>query len=365
MLNEIETILNGEHFLSMMIILVLGFTLMSRSVLSERVHQKQFWVTLVVCMLLVFQDILERYAQLDPDRRTLRMITTTIGYVLRPVAVLGFLLVIWPPSLSRWYLWIPAGVSAAVYCTATFSPMTFSFNESYQFMRGPLWPTMFIVCMVYLILILLMIHRRFRDRRVGDLVVIYVCVIGCLGATVWDVSALGGAVTIPAILISSLTFYLFLRAQDMDHDTLTRLWNRMTFYEDCRKLKKTVTAVASIDMNGLKRINDAMGHEAGDRALMSIGRAIRSRAGRKVFGYRIGWDEFMLLFLRGEEQRAESMLKDLVKEIRGEGLSVSYGLASQLTDADASLENMLRLSDRRMYEAKSRYYMLHDRRGKR
>ena len=134
-----------------------------------------------------------------------------------------------------------------------------------------------------------MIHRRFQDRRIGDIVVIYLCTLGCLAATVADIF-ISGFTTVPALLIASMTFYLFLRSQDLNHDALTRLWSRLSFYEDCRTLRNAVTAVASVDMNGLKRINDRFGHEAGDQALQTIALALRRIMSRKAIAYRTGGD---------------------------------------------------------------------------
>ncbi len=360
MIEEIGTVIGGEHYLAVMLILILSCILTSRSILSKRVNQGSFWVTLFVCLFLVVQDVLEKFAQLDPARRDLRMITSIAGYTLRPAAVLGFLLVIWPPERKKWFLWIPVVLNGLLYGTALFLPLTFSFAADYSFQRGPLGGTVFFVCIAYLVMIFFTIHVRFRDRRIGDILVIYLCALGCIGAVVVDVE-FDGVTLISAILISNMVFYLFLRAQDMDHDPLTRLWNRRVFYEDCRKLGNTVTAVASVDMNGLKKTNDELGHEAGDRALRMIGRGLRHVMGKKTFAYRIGGDEFMILFIHCGEEEIQRSLSAFRDEIWKVGLSVAVGFATS-RECENSLEEMIRVSDQRMYEDKSRYYRTHDRR---
>lgn len=360
MVTELESLIRGEHYLAVMLILILSWLLLNRNILSERVRQGSFWVTILVCFLLIIQDVLENFAQMDPSRRELRLFTSIIGYALRPAAVLGFLLVVWPTSIPRWYLWIPIVLNLVLYSTALYSPLTFSFDENYAFHRGPMGGMMFYICILYLILTLFMVHRRFQDRRAGDIFVIYLCAIGCLGATVIDV-LIGGVTVVPAILISSLTFYLFLRSQDMDHDPLTRLWNRMTFYADCRKMKGSISAVATVDMNGLKKINDELGHEAGDRALRMIGKALHGVMSRKVTAYRIGGDEFTILFNHCTDEEISQSLINFLDDVYRVGLSVAVGLAMR-QEAHDSLDEMIRLSDRRMYEEKSNYYKSHDRR---
>jgi len=360
MIEKIGALVGGEHYLAMLLILILACILTSRNVLSERVNQGSFWITLSACAFLIVLDVFENFARHDPARRDLRMIALIAGFALRPAAVLGFLLVIWPAGRPKWFLWIPVLFNALLYSTALSMPLTFSFDENYSFRRGLLCDAAYVVCVVYLVLILITLHRRFRNRRTGDLFVIYLCALGCLGAMAVDI-LLGGIALLSAILISNLVCYLFLRAQDMDHDPLTRLWTRRIFYEDCKKLRNAVTAVASVDMNGLKKTNDELGHEAGDRALRMIGRGFRSVTGKKILAYRVGGDEFMILFLHCSEEEIRNSLSAFLDEIWKVGLSVAIGLATG-AECGNSLEEMIRLSDQRMYKEKSRYYMTHDRR---
>jgi hypothetical protein len=110
MISELSRLINGEHYLSVMLILILSCILLGRKVTSERVRQSSLWVTVAACALLTAQNILETYAGADPARSSLRMIMSIAGYCLRPAAVLGFLLAVWPAGTRRWYLWIPAGL---------------------------------------------------------------------------------------------------------------------------------------------------------------------------------------------------------------------------------------------------------------
>ena len=360
MIQEIGNLASGEHYLSLMLIVIFSCVLTQRNVISDRVRKTCFAITVAVCALLLIQDIAENYAQLDPSRKALRTLTSIAGYSLRPAAVLGFVLVIWPPKKKSWFLWIPAVLNALLYCTALISPLTFSFDSNYHFRRGPLGWASFPVSLVYLAAVMVTIHLRFRDRRSGDIFVLYLCAVGCLGAMATDVYY-GGVAIVCAILISCMVFYIFLRAQDTDHDPLTRLWNRLVFYEDCQKLRNTVTAVASIDMNGLKRTNDELGHAAGDRALKTIAKGLHSVTNRKVSAYRIGGDEFILFFARCTENEIQQAISDFQNEMWRVGLSVSIGYAIR-TDENEPIDELLRISDMRMFEDKRMYYQLHDRR---
>ena len=363
MISEIGELFCSEHYIVLMLAVVFACILLGRNGLPGRVRKEGLWVTILACFLLAGQDLLEQYAQLDPGRRELRLIFSAAGYSLRPAAALGFLLVAWPARKKRWFLWIPVILNAAVYCSAFFCGLAFYFDEDYRFVRGPLGWVAFAVCFGYLVMILVMVHRRFRERRAGDLAVIYLCALGCVIATVLDVR-IGGISAVAALLISCITFYLFLRAQGTDYDPLTRLWNRAIFYEDCRRLRSAITGVASIDMNGLKKTNDELGHEAGDRALKTIGHCLKNVCGRKIFAYRVGGDEFMMLFLRCTEEEMDGALSEFNQQIWKAGMSVAVGYAAR-ADNQESLEGAIRLSDQRMLNDKRMYYQLHDRRTRR
>ena len=102
-------------------------------------------------------------------------------------------------------------------------------------------------------------------------------------------------------MISGIFLYMFLRFYDTDRDPLTGLRNRMSFYADCKRYGQLINAVASVDMNGLKELNDTKGHEAGDKALQAIADSLKDVAGRRIMVYRIGGDEFIILFIRQDQ----------------------------------------------------------------
>lgn len=77
---------------------------------------------------------------------------------------------------------------------------------------------------------------------------------------------------IPSELFASLLiiYYLSLYVLTAKEDTLTQLLNRQCYYADMEKMADKITAVVSVDMNDLKKINDSQGHDAGDKALKKV-----------------------------------------------------------------------------------------------
>ena len=91
-------------------------------------------------------------------------------------------------------------------------------------------------------------------------------------------------------MISSIFFYIFLRSYDVRRDALTSVRSRQTLYDDCAgTMQKDFCAAASLDMNGLKELNNHDGYHAGDAALQKIGEYLRdvSPVGRGAC--RRGW----------------------------------------------------------------------------
>lgn len=90
--------------------------------------------------------------------------------------------------------------------------------------------------------------------------------------------------------------------EELKLDPFTGLYNKKTFSEVlpewiglCRAREKSLT-LAMIDIDHFKRINDVYGHAAGDRALLHLARILKSRASESTGVFRIGGEEFAVLF---------------------------------------------------------------------
>ncbi|MBQ3270303.1 MAG: GGDEF domain-containing protein [Clostridia bacterium] len=350
-----------RHFIALVLIVIYGMKLHIHKETRDA-ELRYFWVAVVCCFLLVIEDVAETACAMDPDLRFFRILFSVIGYALRPIAAVGLLLVVCPPKYRTWKTWLPALVNLAVYATAFFSPIAFSFNEEYEFVRGPLGYCVFVVALLYMLLVLAMAWHRFHERNKAERWIMYICAASCIIAAVID-SIHGSCRVIEAIMISGVFFYIFLRSHDNRLDPLTSLENRFAFYEDVKHWGKSVSAVASIDMNGLKRINDTKGHPEGDRALVEIGRCLSRVNGRDAVAYRIGGDEFLIVFLQQGRPFVEQTVKQVREDVNGAGYSISIGYAMRTHGESA--EDALMKSDRAMYEDKAAYYQQadHDRRS--
>ena len=138
-------------------------------------------------------------------------------------------------------------------------------------------------------------------------------------------------------------------------DTLTGIYNRNRFNVDVEALQRkgmTRLGVVCCDLNGLKEWNDRMGHMAGDalirRAAACIGAAFPGRA------YRIGGDEFAVVWPEVEQADFLAAAAEARARLRGAGVDISIGLCWQESACD--VWKQYDEADRRMYREKQVYY---------
>lgn len=346
-----------KHFIT--IFLIIGFSMNIWRQRHAGEEYRIYWMTIVSTIILIVADCFVVWAEGDRARWLCRMIFTIVGYVMRPVAALSVTLIVYPKERKPVYLQIPLYFNLLVYCTAFFSPIAFSYRDTidggYEMVMGPMGYTVFSVSFFYILFSVLTAWDRFRHEDHGrERYILYICAVACVIAAMIDGVEDGDHVN-AAIMVSSIFLYMFLRFFDANRDPLTNLLNRMAFYDDCDRYNSIISAVASVDMNGLKKLNDAKGHEAGDEALISIGKSLKAVAGRSILPYRIGGDEFTMIFMRQEETAVRDILDRLKTLIREAGYSVSIGYAMR-SGREETVTEMLRRSDEWMYTDKAEYY---------
>ena len=342
-----------KHFIALFLVLLFGIRLSSRQYRRES-ELRYFWMTLVCCFLLILEDIFESVASDYPDLRFWRTLLSVAGYALRSTAILSLLLVVLRPEHRTWKIWIPNVINLLVCSTAFFSDITFGFDADYAFYRGPLGFVPFIVPLFYLGCILWVTFRHYSDRgQKEDPLILITCAILCLLSALLDAS-IGGVRLHAALLISSVFFYVFLRSYDIRRDSLTLLLNRQSLYEDFDSIGRSVCAAASLDMNGLKVLNETEGYTAGDAALKKIADLLRESSSPNMRAYRIGGDEFVLLFFRMDEISVRHRMDEVRSRIDEAGCSVSCGCVMRGEKED--LNDLLSRSEVKMFEHKAQFY---------
>jgi diguanylate cyclase (GGDEF)-like protein len=140
------------------------------------------------------------------------------------------------------------------------------------------------------------------------------------------------------------------------HDILTGLYNRAFFDEELERLAQSrmfPMSVVMADVNGLKTVNDTLGHAAGDQLIRLAARIIKDAFRTEDIVARIGGDEFAVLLPGIDKSVAEEAIGRITgcPEIISGQVSIAFGIAS--ADSNDQLAEALKLSDERMYRDKS------------
>jgi diguanylate cyclase (GGDEF)-like protein len=141
-------------------------------------------------------------------------------------------------------------------------------------------------------------------------------------------------------------------------DPLTNLHNRRYYTEEIQRLdqeKYYPLTVISADINGLKIMNDAFGHDAGDLLLCSVADELVKAFKNESRIARIGGDEFIIMLPNTSREKALQMITDAkqnieVNQIHGMNISVSFGASTKLSSE--LVQDTLKAAENDMYSHK-------------
>lgn len=142
-------------------------------------------------------------------------------------------------------------------------------------------------------------------------------------------------------------------------DMLTGLYNRNKYIQVLEANEGKIlhdVGVAYMDLNGLKKMNDEKGHEAGDQLIRAAADALTDVFPGRAF--RVGGDEFVIAQEGISENAFTEKIDQLRENMKRREVSVSVG--HQWAAEERDIEEMLKRADHRMYEEKKRYYQTQD-----
>ena len=151
-------------------------------------------------------------------------------------------------------------------------------------------------------------------------------------------------------------------------DELTGLYNRRGFLAVSEqslaeiRLNDKIPAIVYADLDGLKEINDSLGHHEGDRALARAAEILKDSFRSSDIVARIGGDEFVVLAALTHDESAESLSQRLqenfdasnASRVRPYNLALSVGIAHFDDQQNHSIEELMAQADRAMYDDKRR-----------
>jgi diguanylate cyclase (GGDEF)-like protein len=161
-------------------------------------------------------------------------------------------------------------------------------------------------------------------------------------------------------LLAAQTWLCLERLRSLAHlrerassDPLTGLRHHGSFGERIADLRpEGRTALLAVDVDDFKSINDTYGHQAGDRALVELARALQGALRHGDELYRTGGDEFVAVVDVGRADEALGIAQRLIEAARRTGRTISVGVAVRRDDE--SPDRLLRRADEALYDVKRR-----------
>ncbi|MCR5144655.1 MAG: diguanylate cyclase [Lachnospiraceae bacterium] len=152
-------------------------------------------------------------------------------------------------------------------------------------------------------------------------------------------------------------------------DKMTSLGNRRAYDEYVNLLDERIAKgdvddnllILMMDVNGLKKTNDILGHAAGDELLVGSAECIVKAFGGYGRCFRFGGDEFIVIAVMEEDifaKRKEELVRNLANW-QGEhinGIAISIGMVRQKDYPNATIEEIISIADQKMYTEKQHYY---------
>lgn len=165
-----------------------------------------------------------------------------------------------------------------------------------------------------------------------------------------------------AYIIKDLTM-IKSKTQYMEHlaftDTLTGLYNRRYYTITLKNWmeERDIFCVCLIDLDGLKSVNDSLGHIEGDNYLKSLAAIMKQSFRRSDMLFRLGGDEFVVLLDNVNEEQANTKMKFLYEKFLSTSSkypkSLSYGICEVAKGKNTlSINDIIEKADHEMYEQK-------------
>ena len=315
---------------------------------------KRMYVLIIGVYLLSLVVFVEFNCTAQVEYRTLRSILMAIRYSATPFIISQIIYTL--VKKQTLYIFIPSIILTVIDFVSIFTGIVLRIDENNTFSRGPLGYLPFIVAGAYCAALVYFLFKR-CNMKLMEIVPIAFLSLALLSDLIFpfvfgsDFSKIFCSTIATALFV----YYVFEILQQTKKDSLTGLLNRHAYNADICKNPEEITALISIDMNGLKVINDTQGHAAGDEALVTLALCFRRALKSRQFGYRIGGDEFVILCRKARQDEMMDLIRRIETNVSETKYHCSVGY-SYSPDGKKPVDDMLKESDMMMYAMKERFY---------
>ncbi len=333
-------------------LLGLWFLLESNVHLTKRTINITRGVIVLIVVEAVFWGI-ERYLREIGYLTWGRIILTPTIYLLHPIILLGIMDMAEFIKKRRILFYLPVIVSAPILYTSQWTHLIYWFDDKNLYIAADsimrYYP--YLLFMLYVVVFFVMFTIRYThfgtSERRGIFICVVVAILGVIGHLVLEMDVDYSTLFASILLI----YYLSLSLLTAKEDTLTHLLNRQCYFADSEKRKDSITAVVSVDMNDLKKINDTKGHAAGDKALITVAECLTKGKFKNKRVYRIGGDEYAIFYMKKSEEFVKTDIEYMQEELAKTPYVCAFGY-EMVKNKD--INNAMITADRAMYANKAK-----------
>lgn len=157
--------------------------------------------------------------------------------------------------------------------------------------------------------------------------------------------------------------------EDMRLDSMTQLYRKEVFIEILKQelelgKRDEANSVAYLDIDNFKSINDNFGHYSGDKVIEKLGELIRNNIRASDFGFRIGGDEFAIIFKHTDKHQAKTTCNKIRLDLSSFefifnqditfNVSISIGISEFSGRSEQNPLQVIESVDNKLYQAKHR-----------
>ena len=321
---------------------------------STRKAMVRLMILLFAVFLLSIVVFAEFYLEPVKENSTARTILMAIRYSATPF-VLALVIVVLVKQ-QKVFVFIPAFILLVIDIVSIFTGIVFSLDAEHKLARGPLGFLPYAVCAVYMVFLIYLLIKRSNKRAIEIIPIVFLAIALSSGiAFPFIFGSSFAQIFCTIIAVSLFIYYVFTVLELTKKDALTGLLNRQAYYIETSRYFKDITAIVSLDMNGLKKINDTYGHAAGDEALITLSICFSKACRARQSAYRMGGDEFVIVCRKNTEQEVVALIDRIEKYVSETKYTCSIGY-SYHEEGTMTLDELLKESDERMYARKADYY---------
>ena len=326
--------------------------------LDSNIHLKRRTINVTRCVivLILIEAIcwaVERYLREIGYLTTARIILAPTIYLLHPVILLGIMEMADFIKKRRILFYLPVLISAPILYTSQWTHLIYWFDDKNLYIAADnimrYYPYFLFLLYVILFVGAYMIrysHSGTAERK-GILISIIAASVGVVLHIIFEIDVDYSTLFASLLII----YYLSLYVLTAKEDTLTQLLNRQCYYADMEKMADKITAVVSVDMNDLKKINDSQGHDAGDKALKKVAECLGKSKQKNKKVYRIGGDEFAVFYMGKTEEEVKEDIEKMRKALSETPYVCAFGYEMVL---DKDISAAMIQADAEMYANKAK-----------